>query len=59
VTYAYLTHGRTKQQIREIDLILAGPDGETPQEVAKRNQEAMAALGQVGQVRPKRKAKAM
>ena len=57
MAYAYLTAGKTKPQIRDIDRALAGPEGESPAEIAKRNREAMAALGQIGQLPPRKKAK--
>lgn len=55
MTYAYLTHGKTKAQIREVDLILAGPEGETPEQIAAANAKAMAALGSLGQVGGRKK----
>lgn len=55
MTYAYLTKGKTKAQIIEVDRILAGPQGETPQAVAAANAEAMKLLGGVGQVPPRPK----
>ena len=57
MTYAYLTYGKSKAQIREIDIALAGPAGESPADVAAANREAMAALGMVGMVPPRKRSK--
>jgi len=54
LTYTHLTAGKNPTQIREIDRILLGPEAAKPENVAKSNAQAMAALGQVGQLKPKK-----
>ena len=54
LTYAYLTFGKTKAQRRELDIALAGEDGESPADIAEANRQAMAALGSIGMVAPRR-----
>jgi hypothetical protein len=46
--------GRTKQEQRELELILLGGEDAAPQAVAEANAAAMAALGTIGQIRPAR-----
>ncbi len=48
VTYTYLTHGKTQAQRREVDVALAGPEGEPPANIAAANRQAMTALGGFG-----------
>lgn len=54
MTYHYMMIGRTKQEQRELELILLGGEEAAPQAVAEANAAAMAALGGIGQIRPAR-----
>ena len=58
MTYAYMTVGKPAPKVREIDRLLGGPDGEQakrPEEIAAENRKAMAMLGGVGQVKPRKR----
>lgn len=53
MTYAYLSQGRNRRELLELDLTLAGPDGEHDRSAIDRmNAEAQRALGPVGMLAP-------
>ena len=58
MTYAYLIHGMPPAKVRDIDKILEPTEVDSPERVAAENRRAMAALGAVGMIRPKKKADA-